>query len=228
MLSESASPVRVHEGIDGEDDDGVLFGSSCDRRVFFASSNKHTPVVAADVLSARQRLPTKDPLHALGLFPLSPYAILRKNTTNVVVAAGQHNDSSATVRGPRSKSPTRQPSPPSAVTGALWDVCTPPEKAIGGKHYASLAPKRYQETACEIYSPQRLQRYRGRRRRNVDATPRSVTCLEHENSLREGDSTDFFLEKIRTVEKATSEEVARLRCEADPSVMIRRFWRYSG
>jgi len=230
MRPESASPTRVvnHEGASEEDDDGVLFGSRSDRRVFFAGSgsNRQIAAVAADVLGARQRAPSKDPLHALGLFPSSPYAVLRKNAP-VAVAAAHHDDSTARTR--RSNSPPQQQYPTSTGTGAfgkdiyapldpLWTTVA--ETAYGGKHYPSPGPTRYQQTACAIY--------RGHCRRNVEAGPRSSTCSVGDESFEEDPSAVLLREKIRADQKATGEEAARLRQEADASVMIRRFWRYSG
>lgn len=236
MRSQSASPTRVldQEGAIEEDDDGVLFGSRCNKRVFFPGSNGQTAAVAADIFGAHQRTQVKNPLHALGLFPSSPYAVLRKSVP-LAVAAAQHEKPTARER--RSNSPGQQPSPTSAANGAFCkDVCAPLEPlwttaaatACGGKRYPSPAPRRYQQTACEIYSPHRLQRSRGRYRRNVEADPRSSTCIVGDETFGEDPSAVVLLEKIRTKEKATGEEAAQLRLEADASVMIRRFWRYSG
>lgn len=237
MRSESASPTRLvvdHEGASWEEDDGVLFGSRCNKRVFFPGPNSQTAVVASDVFGAHQRAPAKDPLSALGLFPSSPYAILRKNAP-LAVGAAQHDESTARER--RSNSPPQQPSPTREAKFSLFkDVSAPLEPlwttaaatACGGKRYPSPPPTRYQQTACEIYSPQRLQRSRGRCRRNVEADPRRSTCLVGDESFGEDPSAVLLLDKIRADEKATGEEAARLHREADATVMIRRFWRCSG
>eukprot|EP00752_Nemacystus_decipiens_P009669 g8638.t1 len=71
-----AGASSVEEGVLDSDGDGIIFGDSCERRVFLPSSNEQKVAVADNDHGANQRAPATDPLYALGLFPSSPYAAL--------------------------------------------------------------------------------------------------------------------------------------------------------
>lgn len=235
---QTASASRIGESVHESDDDGVIFGDSCERRVFIPGSNKQNTAVAGDINGAQQRAPAIDPLCALGLFPSSPYALLRQNTPVPDTTA---KEECTNKRARRSKSPKQQRGATDALgRGACVRLEQPWTTAAAtssrGKHVSCPTPvARYDDPSHqasfeEIYSPQQLQRSGGRSpskahvnqaRPALYSTPGGVSFDDDESSI-------FLLQKLRADEKATVEEAARLRGEADASVMIRRFWRRSG
>lgn len=221
----TASAPRVDEGAREGDDDGILFGDSCERRVFFPGSGKHNTAVAGDVHGSQQRAPATDPLCALGLFPSSPYGLLRQNAPAPDNAA---QPECINKKARRSKSPKHEARAIDVGRGAyapleqLWTTAA--ATAYRGKRCSSPAPM---ESYEEIYSPQKLQRCRGRLKPVADGNQESPAYSAAGESF-DDESAMFLLQKIRAGERATVEEAARLRCEADASVMIRRFWRRSG
>lgn len=231
---QTARASIVDEGVRESDDDGVLFGGSCERRIFFPGSNEHTKA-AGDVRGAQQRAPATDPLYALSLFPSSPYIALRENVPVPGNAAQEERTSN---RARRSKSPKKQ----LAATDALGrGACAPLEQpwttaaatSCRGKRFPSpTAMTRHDPSQVasykEIYSPQKLQRCRGRFKPAADGNQERSTHSAAGESFDDDESAIVLLQKIRADEKATVEEAARLRCEADATVMIRRFWRRSG
>lgn len=233
MQTDSASDVD--EGVHGSDDDGVLFGDGCERRVFFPGSNKQNTAVAGDVHGAQRRAPATDPLFALGLFPSSPYILLRQNAPapdNVAQEECTNN------RARRSKSPAQQRGATDAFgRGAYAPLEQPWTTAAAtscpSKHFSSPTPAarhhgRSKEACYEkIYSPQK-KRSRGRFKPIADGNQGGPAYSASGGSYNDDESAIFLLQKIRADEKATIEEATRLRCEADASVMIRRFWRRSG
>lgn len=244
----SASPIQGRDDCstdgdgDGGSDDGILFGDSCERRIFFPGSNKRNTAVAENVRGSHHRAAAgTDPLSALGLFPTSPYVVLRQNAPLPESSAKEENDNN---REKRSKSPTHEqpylqrPHSREAVEILAKRSCSsiePPwttaaaTSCHGERRTTSPYDGSSQEPTFEdIYSPQRPRRFRGRRRRPADGTQRSSYCTVSEDSFGEDESAVLLLQKIRADEKAAFDEAARLRRQADASSMIRRFWRQSG
>lgn len=244
----SAYPTRAKDGgstdggdDDGGGDDGILFGDSCERRVFFPGSNKRNAAVAINVHGSHPRAAAAtDPLSALGFFPASPYVVLRQNAPVPAISAQEESDNK---REKGSKSPTHQQhhaqrphsrgavdtfgiTPYSSIeqpwTTAAATSCHG-ERRTSPYHGSSQEP-----TFEDIYSPQRPRRSRGRRRRRADVTQGSSYRSASEEYFGEDESAVLLLKKIRADEEATLGEAARLRSQADASSMIRRFWRRSG
>ena len=232
----TAKASSIDEGVGESDEDGVLFGDSCDRRVFFPGSNKQNAAVAGDVHGAQQRAPATDPLYALGLFPSSPYTALRESAPGPGNAAQEDSTSN---RARRSKSPKprraavdalgrsacaplEQPWTTAAATSCRGKRC--PSPISGARHHDPRQVASYEE----IYSPQKLRCRRGRFKSAADGNQERPTNSTAGEPFDDDESATFLLQKIRADEKAMAEEAARLRCEADASVMIRRFWRRSG
>lgn len=231
-------------GTDDDDDDrrddGILFGGNCERLIFFPGSNKRNEAVAVNVHGSHQRTAAvTDPLSALGLFPPSPYDVLRQNAPVAAYSAQEESVNGARV----SKSPNHQHLH-SQRPSSREEIKTVEKKGFssieepwttaaatsgnGGRHTSPHHGSSQEPTFEEIYSPQRPRRCRGRRQRHADVTRKSSNCSASEESLREDESAVLLLQKIRADEKATLYEAARLRNQADASAMIRRFWRRSG
>lgn len=242
MQTRSTSPVRACGGGDDVgDDDGIVFGDRCERRVFVPGSSSRNVAVASNLHGSKERRTAagKDPLHALGLVSPSPYPILRKNTTVATAAVRQEARIEA---GRQVDSPSEQPlrthrqisrtaqgqetlsNHPFVSSKEPW-TSVAPTSGCGGRHNSSSPPPRYHglphgTSYGAIYSPQR------NRRRGAD------TDKGHLNSsfkyFDQDKSAMLLLQRIRANEQVMAEEVVRLRREADPRVMIRRFWRSSG
>lgn len=235
-----ASTSRVDEGVHESDQDGVHFGDRCERRVFFPGSNKQHTAVADDVHGAQQRASAAtDPLSALGLLPSSPYTLLRESAPAPGHAVQEETTNSNRAR--RSNSPKQQRACEAPGRGDRrplelpWTTAAATSTSCRGNRFRSPTPearhRRPSQEASyeEIYSPQKLQRSRDRLKRRADENHGRPAYSAAAGGLFDDDeSAIFLLQKIRAGERATAEEAARLRCAADASVMIRRFWRRSG
>lgn len=239
------------------DVDGVLFGESCERRIFLPVSNKRN-AVAEDVHGAQQRTSSStsrtlaDPLGALGLVPPSPYAALRHK---MPVAAEAGDDA-----GRRTKTPSSPPSGFANDTLGLNNSSVSLDQryssavttSFSGRYDISCRPSHFDEGAHqtasfeEIYSPQRLQRAGGRGPKGVKicdkGRPTSTLSVDHDGRIQDSPSlvkptlecfgrdasTLTLVQRMRIHGHPVSEQATRLRREADPGAMIRRFWRSSG
>lgn len=197
-------------------DDGIIFGANCERRVFFPTSNNLNHAEALDVDAALVRAASTGPLSALGLIPASPYIVLKRSAS--VPEKSQGRGAVSPCR--QQQSPTQQ----RAIT-----VSQQQQSASTTREHVANNPPRDDGTlrpAFEhIYSPQRLPRAgTSRRRRRRDNGKENPIC----DVLGKDHAAPFLLQRMREDEMATMREAAKLRREADPGALIRRFLRCSG
>lgn len=260
--------------------EGVLFGNSCERRVFFPSSQnatraevavvdedededtdgrrskphrdgrrwaqqqhrKETPFNADKLATlAPLRLAVIDPLSALGLMPRSPYKILRRSAVPVPAVAA---DEDGAPEKRRSKPLDRLPSAEAQHRHSI-DYNTPmvlPPRGNGslrwltprGRNSFPLKDFDLRDATFEdIYSPQRSQRAGSSTVARESAIHhRRGNCRDDNLAIASGyeesGSVATLLRRIRADERATIREATRLRREADPGALIRRFLRSSG
>lgn len=211
--------------------DGVLFGETCERLVYFPGSNNHCAAAAVDAHGALRVAPT-DPLSALGLFPVSPYGDLKRSAWVPVAKEDGARRRSKSSDKPRQRSPqkpraTSTNGTPGTTTTA---VSQQQQSTTTTTHKKNPSPSRDKDAREKIYedifsAPQRAQHEGGtsrrRRRRSDGLDPRQHYCLEEQSAA-------VLLQRIRADEAATLKEAVRLQREANPSLLLRRFLRCSG
>lgn len=202
-------------------DDGILFGESCERRVFFPGSSKQ--VAASIDANDALHITSKDPLRALGLLSPSPYVVLKRSAP---VSAAQGGDTVKRSRTPNQ--PHRFPKQGSADTVRVIRSTSPQQPSRTTQRCGESPP--HDCGALEAiyggkHSPQRIQRhgvFRDRRRgTNETGNPPF-------DSFRQDQSVAMIYHKTWPDEAATRREATRLRREADPSILIKRFLRSFG
>lgn len=237
--------------------DGIIFGDNCERRVFFPTNHGSARISAIDedcgVLSAA----TPDPLLALRLLAPSPYDVLKRaallelNETSrggrlnspgqqtqgathdwvdhpdAEVCGSKINSNASSPKQRRRQLRQNEPETKTVHGGGAHDNNTgvpPPSRESSSHRRATLA---------EIYSPHCLQRSTSSRvdRERRDACDTTADAINSTSSHRGNDedrSVAVLLDTLRADEARTIREATRLRREADPSLLIRRFLRNSG
>lgn len=195
---------------------GLLFGEDCERRIFYPTSQN----VHLEAYMSRQR--SSDPLASLGLMPSSPYKELKSIASVRTMIERDKSESLSKCRDQQGSTDQRM-----QTTGAQ----VPSERCTGTSLSSGRFPSppkynisKQQLKGADLCSPVRLEECgsaaRNRTRmRNVDEL---IGCDGKDQSIT------TLLERMRGVERATIAEATRLRREADPSALIRRFLRRSG
>lgn len=213
---------------EGDIDDGVLFGDSCDRRVFFPNSNENSK---AKVLEADQSLYARStyPLVALGLLPPSPYVDLKRVALHVPAVVDQP-DVHRTKFPTHQKQSHRSSTPRARRDGA--DQVAPKQEHRQSTEATHLRRKSLpndvrgtNEMAYEhVYSREQILHVQPSCRSSRRSQHNSRACASKERHQ----AAKKFQSKSGTDETASIREVTRLRREADPSILLRRFLRVSG
>lgn len=180
----------------------MLFGEDCERRIFYPNSQN------AHLEGYLSRHRSSDPLASLGLMPSSPYKELK--TTASVRTMIERDKSERSVHQRMRRTGVEIPFErfPGTTSSSSGQFPSPT------RHNSS----KIQQLTGDLCSPVRLEDC-GSRMPNFDALIRFN---------EKGQSMTTLHDRMRGVERAKIVEAIRLRHQADPNALIRRFLRRSG
>lgn len=181
---------------------GTLFGEGCERRIFYPNSQN----VHLEACLSKQR--PSDPLASLGLMPSSPYKeLISTASVRMIIERGKSESSvDQRMRTTGAEVPFKRCSGTTSLSSGRFPSPT---------RYGS---SKIQQLTGDLCSPVFLE--------ECSSRMRNVGALIRFNGKDQSMTT--LLEQMRVVERATIAEATRLRRQADPNALIRRFLRRSG